>query len=128
MNSEPTDYFEHTDYFEPVDFAETLARRKLSASQTLRAVSEEELRALIAQLLPDKEDPFTKTFTDFIEEHRSEPAVCGRTFDGIDFVYYPQSNRGMWYKKEAGAVVGIGLIGEAALKALSEIALPAGHS
>jgi hypothetical protein len=121
MNLEPVNYFE------PTNFAEALVRRKASASQTLRAASEEELRALITRLLPDKTDPLTKRFTDFIEEHPSERAFCGETFDGIHFVYYPRSNRGIWYQESAGTLVGIGLIGEASLKALSEIALLAGH-
>lgn len=118
---------ESINYFEPTDFAETLARRKASASQTLRAASEEDLRALITELLPDKTHPWTKSFTNFIEEHRSERAVRGETFDGIAFVYYPRSNRGIWYKESAGTLVGLGLLGEASLKALSEIALLPGH-
>jgi hypothetical protein len=55
-----------------------------------------------------------------IEEHSSEPAVRGETSDGYAFVYYPRSNRGIWYEN-SGHAFAVGLLGPTGLKALSEI-------
>ena len=57
----------------------------------------------------------------FIDEHRSERALQGETSDGISFIYYPESNRGIWYQYQ-DRTVGVGILGEPALQVLSEIA------
>jgi hypothetical protein len=107
---------------DPLSFADTVAQRKESARRTLREASAEELRAIVAELFPDNTHPFAGPFSRFIEEHCSERAVRGETSDGIAFVYYPQSNRGVWYQYAgAGNLVGVGLLGETSRKALSEI-------
>ena len=93
----------------------------LDSGRTLRQASREELCALIAELFPDKTHPFAEPFSRFIEEHRSERAVRGETSDGIAFVYYPQSNRGVWYQYAgAGNLVGVGLLGEKIFGLLSD--------
>ena len=114
-------------FSEPPSFSETLAQRKESARHTLRSASPQELHALITELFPDQTHPFAKAFSNFVDEHRSESAIRGETSDGIAFVYYPRSNRGMWYKYAGSMVQGVGLLGENSLKALSEICILAGH-
>jgi hypothetical protein len=126
MNMMPDETFGFTP--DPLSFSETLAQRKESAGRTLRQASAEELRTLIAELFPDKTHPFAEPFSRFIEAHQSERAVRGETSDGIAFVYYPQLNRGVWYQYAgAGNLVGVGLIGETSLKALSEIVAQTGR-
>ena len=121
----PSESFDFTP--DPLSFAETLAQRKESARQTLRAASPEELHGLIVELFPDATHPFEEPFKRFIEEHRLERAVRGETNDGIGFVYYPVSNRGIWFQhKGAGNLVGVGLLGVTSLKALSEITAQSG--
>jgi hypothetical protein len=110
---------------DPSGFAENLALRKESARGTLRAASREELQTLISELFADTVHPFYEPFSQFIEEHRSETAVRGETSDGIAFVYYPRSNRGMWYT-HAGKRLSVGLLGTNSLKALAEITAEAG--
>jgi hypothetical protein len=112
---------------EPSGFAERLAQRKESARRTLRDASTAELQALIVQLFPDHTHPFAHPFSNFIEEHRSESAVQGETSDGISFVYYPRSNRGIWYHID-GTLLSVGLLGTTSLKALSEIVAETGRS
>ncbi|HYY29281.1 MAG TPA: hypothetical protein VE860_15115 [Chthoniobacterales bacterium] len=111
---------------EPIGFSERLAEWKDSARQTLRDASNEELKALVAQLFPDGAHPFAELFSKFIQEHGSEKAVRGETHDHISFVYYPRSNRGVWYKLDATGV-SVGLLGTTILKALSEIVAETGH-
>ncbi|HYZ71760.1 MAG TPA: hypothetical protein VE641_01695, partial [Chthoniobacterales bacterium] len=80
---------------DPAGFAETLAQRKEPARRTIRETSTSELRALVLELYPDGTHPFVEPFSEFIEEHKLERAVRGETSDGIGFVYYPQSNKGI---------------------------------
>jgi hypothetical protein len=110
---------------EPLNFAATLSGRKESARRTLRQVSIEELRALSMELFADRAHPFAEPFSQFIEEHRSETAVRGETSDGISFLYYPRSNRGIWYMY-IGERLSVGLLGTNSLKGLSEITTEAG--
>jgi hypothetical protein len=110
---------------DPAGFAENLALRKESARRTLRKASGEELRALVEELFADTVHPFHEPFSQFIEEHRSEPAVRGETSDNISFVYYPRTNRGMWYTY-TGKRLSVGVLGTNSLKALSEITAEAG--
>src|SRR5271165_5901018 len=113
---------------EPTGFAERLAERKESARRTLRNASSEELQALVMQLFPDGTHPFAEAFSKFLQEHGSEQAVRGETHDRISFVYYPRSNRGVWYYLDAeGVSAGIGLLGTTSLKALSEIIAETGR-
>ena len=105
---------------EPINFAELLTQRKASAEKTLHEISEVELRAFIAKL-PDATHPWKESFTSFIDEHLSETALQGETSDGISFVYYPTSNRGIWYQYQ-NRLRGVGLLGETSLRVLSEIA------
>ena len=80
-----------------------------------------ELRALITKLFPDETHPWKESFTSFIDEHLGETALQGETSDGISFVYYPTSNRGIWYQYQ-NSLRGVGLLGETSLRVLSEIA------
>ncbi|MBV9392034.1 MAG: hypothetical protein JOY96_09105 [Verrucomicrobia bacterium] len=107
---------------EPSDFAQRLAERKESARSTLRPVSNEELRNLVAELFPEHGEthPFMEAFTRFIDEHHSEQALRGETSDKVGFVYYPQSNRGMWFL-HVGHKTDVGLLGTTSLKNLAEI-------
>ena len=105
---------------EPSNFAELLAQRKASAQETLREISNEELRALIAKLFPDGTHPWAESFASFINEHQKERALQGETSDGISFVYYPETNLGIWYQYQNG-LRGVGLLSERNLRMLSEI-------
>jgi hypothetical protein len=108
------------------DFAEKIAERKKAARQTIRPTSNEELLALGRELFPDGSHPWAETFSQFVEEHKAEPALRGETFEGIAFVYYPRSNRGIWYQR-IGEATSVGLLDETDLKMLSEIVSEAGR-
>jgi len=105
---------------EPLAFAETLARRKESARRTIRDISVNELRTLVGELFPDGTHPLMEPISQFIEEHRSERALRGETSDGISFVYYPQSAKGIWYQY-TGKLPSVGRLGPTSLKLLAEI-------
>ena len=112
--------------YEPSGFAGMLIQRKESARKTLRQTSSEELRDLVRELFPDLSHPWAKSFSQFIEEHHAEPAVRGETSDGYAFIYYPRSNRGIWYEY-TGKAFAVGLLGPTSLNVLSEIVSETGH-
>jgi hypothetical protein len=61
--------------------------------------------------------------------HRRTPGRncdARRNSDGIAFVYYPQTNRGIWYERTDKAL-GVGMLGPNELKALAEIVSETGH-
>lgn len=106
---------------EPASFAQLLEERRASARETLREVSEEDLRNLMREIFPDETHPWAEPFATFLQEHRGERVLRGETSDGYAFVYFPQSNRGAWYQ-HLGSLLGVGLIGDRGLKALAELA------
>jgi hypothetical protein len=57
---------------------------------------------------------------------RQKLRCAAKTTDGIAFVYYPQSNRGIWYEG-TGKDLGVGILGPNELKALAEIVSETGH-
>ena len=120
----PEDY---TDSLQPVDLAETLVERKESARHNLHQVSAQELHELVHTLFPDGTHPWAAEFTKFIEQHRAESPVRGETADGFGFVYYPQSNSGIWYKC-IGESPAVGLLGPSHLRMISEIMSASGGS
>ncbi len=105
---------------EPQNFSELLEQRKASAKETLRAASDEELVALVDYLFPDGTHPWAEAFREFIQTHRSERSLRGETFDGIGFVYFPTSNRGIWFH-HMNTVQGVGLLSDRSLAVLADI-------
>ena len=70
--------------------------------------------------------PGRRRFRNSSVEHKEEPAVRGEASEGIAFVYYPRSNRGIWYQR-IGEAFAVGLLDETALKVLSEIVSETGR-
>jgi hypothetical protein len=112
--------------YDSYSLAEELAQRREFARKTLREASCEELRALVSELFPDGAHPWAEPFLQFIEQHPSERAVRCKASDGLAFVYYPQSNRGVWYEY-TGKELGVGVLGTTDLKLLSEVVSETGH-
>lgn len=97
-----------------------LTERRESAAETLRPISQEDLKALAAKLFPDESHPWGPVFQKFITDHPLEEALQGEVEDGIAFIYYPITRRGIWYQF-SGGVKGVGPLAERSLQALSEI-------
>ena len=114
---DPLDYINS---LQPSDLDEKLVERRESARHTLRQTSSQELQELVRTLFPDGTHPWAAEFSKFIEEHRAESPVRGETSDGFVFVYYPQSNCGIWYKY-VGKLPAVGLLGPSNLRMISEI-------
>lgn len=102
------------------DFESLLNERRAAAEKSLRPITTEELQALAAKLFPDESHPWGPLFSKFITEHPLEEAYQGEVEDGISFVFYPITRRGIWYQFADG-VKGMGPMGERGLTALTEI-------
>jgi hypothetical protein len=114
---DPLDYMNS---LQPSDVDEKPVERRESARHTLRQTSSEELHELVRTLFPDGTHPWAAEFSKFIEEHRAESPVRGETSDGFVFVYYPQSNCGIWYKY-VGKLLDVGLLWPSHLRMISDI-------
>ena len=110
----------------PSDYAIKLIQRKESARRTLRPTSREELEALSHELFPDGTHPWAATFSQFVEEHKTESVFRGEASKGIAFVYYPHSTRGIWYER-IGEAYAVGLLDKTDLKMFSEVMSEAGR-
>jgi hypothetical protein len=66
-------------------------------------------------------DPWAGKFLDLIAEHAAERAVRDNTSVQMEFVYYPQSNCGVWFQRLSENYA-VGLLDDITIKALSEIA------
>jgi hypothetical protein len=106
---------------EPTNFAELVAQRKTSAQETLREVSSEELRALIAKLFlmeHTRGRSRSRTSSTNISQNARYKARH-RTESLSSIIQQPTAAFGINTKT---AFAGVGLLGEKSLRPLSEIA------
>jgi hypothetical protein len=102
-------------------FEEILAARKQSAAESLRPTAPEELRKSLDEIFSAGPlHPWLQSFTQFIEDHKDETAYRGETSDGISFVFYPQTGRGMWHRFDT-RLIGVGLISGNGIKFLTQL-------
>jgi hypothetical protein len=114
------DTLDYINSLQAFDFDKELVERRESVRHTLHQTSSQELHELVRTLFPDGTHPWAAEFSKFIEEHRAESPVRGETSDGFVFVYYPQSNCGIWYKYFDESLA-VGLLWPSHLRLISEI-------
>jgi hypothetical protein len=112
---------------QPSDFDERLLERRESSRHTLRKTSSQESHELVRTLFSDGTHPWAAEFSKFIEKTPGGIRVRGERSDGFVFVYYPQSNCGIWYKY-FGESLAVGLLGPSNLRMISEIMAESGGS
>jgi hypothetical protein len=104
------------------DMEEIRAHRREMAEKTMRSSSTAEARGLIDQIFDGRTShPWYQTCVDFLSEHSAEAVLRGELPDHHAFIYFPKSNKGMWYKAEA-ALEAVGMLHGNGLKTLAEIA------
>jgi hypothetical protein len=107
---------------ENVDLGEIRSQRREMAEQTMRASTVAEVREILGQVFGGRAThPWFQICTDFLAEHGSEVVVRGELPDHCTFIYFPKSNRGIWYRF-ASSLEGIGMIGPLGLATLAELA------
>ena len=102
------------------DLDEELMQWKETARQTLHNTSSQELHSLADELFPNPADPWAEKFLELLAQHEAERAVRGKTSVQTEFVYYPQSNCGVWFERTSETYA-VGMLDDLTLKALSEI-------
>ncbi len=105
-----------------VAFEEIRAQRREMAAQTMRAASSAELQATVAQIFAGRAShPWYQTCMDFLAEHATERALRGELPENHAFIYFPKSNKGLWYKASP-EFEAVGVISGPSLTTLGEIA------
>jgi hypothetical protein len=79
----------------------TEARRKAVAA-SIRTLSIEELKALGEQLFPFVADPWREKYFAFLDENRGATFYHATTHDGVQIVYCPTKDKGIWFKPKTG--------------------------
>ena len=79
----------------------TEARRKAIAA-SIRTSSTEELKKLGEQIFPLVENPWRETFFTFLTENAGATFHHATTHDGVQVIYCPAKDKGMWFKPGIG--------------------------
>jgi len=107
---------------EDFDIQAVWDHRREAAAESLRSVAPEEIKQLINTIFTDRTThPWFERFQTFVEGHNGETILRGEVPDGIGFVYYPKSNRGMWFKSGM-TLEAVGLVSGRGLTVLGELA------
>lgn len=79
----------------------TDARRK-AVAESIRTISVEELKALGERLFPFFDHPWREMFFAFIAENAGTTFHHATTNDGIQILYCPAKDKGIWFLPESG--------------------------
>src|SRR5262245_44169530 len=79
----------------------TEARRK-AVADTIQPISLEELKTVGEGLFPYLDHPWRQTFFQFLEQHPSARFFHATTHDGIEIIYCPDPDRGIWFRPGGG--------------------------
>jgi hypothetical protein len=79
----------------------TETRRKALAA-SIRTISLEELRALGERLFPYVGDVWREQYFAFLDENPGATFHHATTHDGVQIVYCPAKNKGIWFKPGVG--------------------------
>jgi hypothetical protein len=79
----------------------TEARRKAVAA-SIRTISLEELKALGQKLFPFAGDGWGEKYFAFLDENPGATFHHATTHDGVQIVYCPAKDKGLWFKPGVG--------------------------
>ena len=91
--------------------------RRKAIRQNIEVISVDELKTLGERLFPYADHPWKEKFLEFIEQHSSDTCYHATTNDGIEVLYCPATEKGMWYTKARG----MGPLSAGAIAAMKEI-------
>lgn len=88
----------------------------------MRAVTPAEVtQSLEKVFLNNSSHPWAKRTVEFVEEHKAEISLSAELPEGYQVIFYPEANKGLWYKTGA-RLEGIGMLQPPALEKLCTIA------
>jgi hypothetical protein len=84
---------------ENLDIDQINEDRRKAIQQNIEVISVDNLKALGEKLFPYADHPWKEKFFEFIEQHSTDTCYRGTTNDGIEVLYCPATEKGMWYTK-----------------------------
>jgi hypothetical protein len=102
---------------ENLDIEQINADRREAIQKNIEVVGIDDLKALGEQLFHYQDHPWRDKFFEFIEQHSSDTCYHATTNDGIEVLYCPATEKGMWYTQARG----MGPLSVKALAAMKEI-------
>ena len=102
---------------ENLDMESIVHDRRVAVEESIREISNAELKALEQALFPDVTHPWLEPFRRFVEENAGCIFYHAATHDGVQIVYCRAKEKGIWFIPG----VGIGILQPRALEALREI-------
>ncbi|HVJ57218.1 MAG TPA: hypothetical protein VM574_05225 [Terrimicrobiaceae bacterium] len=102
---------------ENLDIEQINEDRRKAIQQNIETISIDDLKALGEKLFPYPEHPWREKFFAFIEQQSSDTCYHATTNDGIEVLYCPATEKGMWYTRARG----MGPLSAKATAAMKEI-------
>jgi hypothetical protein len=101
---------------ENLDIEQINEDRRKAIQQNIEVISSDDLKALGENLFPYADHPRREKFFEFLDQHSSDTCYHGTINDGVEVLYCPATEKGMWYKAR-----GMGPLSDKAIAAMKEI-------
>jgi len=88
--------------FDTVSLEEINEGRHKAIAASIRTISLEELKALGERLFPFVDHPWRDKFFGFLTENAGATFHHASAQDGVQFIYCPAKDKGMWFKPGVG--------------------------
>ena len=88
--------------FETINIEEITEARRKAISKSIRTISVEELKALGERLFPTVDNAWRDVFFGFVAENAGATFYHGEAHDGVQVIYCPAKDKGMWFKPGTG--------------------------
>jgi hypothetical protein len=108
--------------FDKFDLENLNKERRKSVAQTIRPIGTEELKKLGNEIFRFADDPWREAYFSFIEENPGASFHHAVTSDGVNVLYCPNKDKGLWFLPGSG----MGPLQERGRKAMKEI-ITGGH-
>jgi len=87
---------------EKFDLEELDKERRKAIAKSIRLTALEELKKIGSEIFRYADDPWRDTFFRFIEENKGAAFYHAVTSDGVNIIYCPDKDKGMWFLPGSG--------------------------
>lgn len=88
--------------FDKYNFESITEERRKSIAQSIRSISLGEVKKMSQQLFKNADDPWRDAFNQFLAENPSATFHHALTSDGVNILYCPDKDRGIWFVPGTG--------------------------
>lgn len=100
-----------------MNYEEILEERAAAVKESIQPLGNDEAKAIGERLFPYSDDPWREQFFAFLAEHPTATFHHATIPGGVEILYCPSGNRGIWFVPGQG----VGVLQEKGLQALSRI-------